>query len=153
MLANHRLPTPEHLAQFGPYLDLKTQCQRKALDELGSTSFSGSLNYKVMVSQGHLHWQNYADFLSGTMTYSDFFGNQERIRLATHSEMAQIAYEQDQAKAQAQAQAEQACFAGGGIWKYGTCAHDRPIDWTPSIWGGSKTIKCTTNGNETTCRD
>jgi hypothetical protein len=155
MLANNSYPTQQHLAQFGPYLDLKTKCQRKLLDDVGGTSASKSPQYEVFVSQAYLHWQNYADFLTGTMTYSDFFRKKEQIAASSKQEMAQMEAAQAQAEAraesQSEAQAKQACMASGGTsWsKYGGCK--RPS--APISLGGSRTINCTTYGNQTTCRD
>jgi hypothetical protein len=143
MLADHSFPAPEKRVIFSDYLDEKTRCERRLLQETGAATYGDKEKFHVMRKHYHARWESYANFLSGSMTYGEFFAEQESITNAKDDRIAEIERRRQYAVSQRKASVEEACASAGGKWSGVRC--------NPELGDPDRRISCTTNESMTTC--
>jgi hypothetical protein len=113
------------------------------VEETAYTFYGDKEAFYVMRKHYRAHWQSYANFLSGSMTYGEFFSEQESIRESKEDQIAEIERRQKYAADERKKSIEDACASAGGRWTGYEC--------DPVLGDPDRKIYCTTNGSTTTC--
>lgn len=143
MRADSRYPSEQDAALYAAYLDARTQCERGWVEGMGQAAHADREKYRVRQKQYRVRWNSYANFLSGGMTYGEFFTEQERISEAKEAQIAQIERRQAYRARERRESVELACAAAGGRWTGWRC--------NAELGDLDRTISCTTTESMTTC--
>ena len=144
-LANHKYPTRRHVDLIGNYWDQQFQCRSNFERDLNAVGVDATSPEMIVFNAGlNQLYRVQGEFLSGGLTYTEYFHEKMKLRETVQTKLAQIK-EQNRQQAAASAKA----FADG----FNRCMKSYKPITMPSIRGNQTNCTSTNYGGivKTTC--